>query len=283
MASACGPSDSPRSWPASTGSTGARPALAASRRWASANGAVSSCNPCTSSTGQRTRGSVANGAMSSKRAPITRCTWCATAQPSGHQGRCCSCSQRRISSAGCAKADRLTTARMSSRCVAASSAAAAPTEWPTTASRVASTAVCPRSQSRPVPISSAKRGIELNSSSSLAPWQRASGSSTAKPAACSGGTAGSMSAALAPQPCISSTAGAGPSPGPGTNQAKSDLPPAVRRRTVSAARPRSAGVRWCASRVARSRCRMKRCARPPGIRPPSSVGRGRSWRRRTSA
>ena len=88
-------------------------------------------------------------------------------------------------------------------------------------------------------MSSAKRGIDMKSSSSLAPWQRASIISTARPAACSGSMA-----ELTPQPWITSTAADGRAArlAVGTHQANRVFPPVAGMRNGQAVRPKSPGV-----------------------------------------
>ena len=204
--------------------------------------------------------------MASKLTPITFCTCRITYHPSSGYGTFFSAMNRRMTSRGCAKAERLTTAPTSSCCDACSSAAAAPTECPISASRCGSMSGCKRNHARPAAMSSAKRGIDVKLSSSLSPWQRASISKTAKPAACRGGITAPIIEALAPQPCITSTAGTGcGKPGDGeTIHPNKFLPrgPAIRTsRPASQATPCAAAPNVCGRRGARRPRRMAAWAR----------------------
>ncbi len=115
----------------------------------------------------------------------------------------------RMNVPGCAIAAMLTTAATRGSRLATSSAAPAPTECPTRVMHSGSTRRSARSHPSPASMSSAKRGIEVNRSSSLRPWQQASRNSACIPAAWTSGAIGNIKLAAPFQPWMTSTAGRG--------------------------------------------------------------------------
>ena len=182
-------------------------------------------------------------------------------------------SQRRIIVAGCENAATLTTAATSGRRDATSSTAPAPTECPMRPMRRASTSERLVSHRMACSTSSAKRGSDAKVSLSLAPWQRASTNSEAKPASQSGRASGSIIAALPPQPCSTITLGQGNAVAiaGGISQPCSRRPFAVSIRTVSNRKPYSAGVRSCAIRGAARLARTAHRSTPRSSPMPATV------------
>ncbi len=94
-------------------------------------------------------------------------------------------------------------------CTPTPPAAPAPTEWPTSTMRSESIPGWRRSHPSAVRRSSAKVGMVATPTSPLRPWPRASSRSTRRPASSRGCESGTMSAALAPHPWMTSATGPG--------------------------------------------------------------------------